>query len=101
MAKDQDNTLLRTTYPRYDRTVLYLALLPIVLFPLFFLAVITAPTAVVLGIFGWRRAYNPVRNFQGWLFAGLLVAGIQCVLLFIGFVALILEAYQSFSGAQG
>lgn len=91
MAQDEENHRFRTTYPRYDRLVLGLAVLPILLT---IFTIITAPIALGLGIYGWNRAYNPVRAYRGTLLIGMAIAALE-----IGFWVLAIGG-AIFSGLQ-
>ena len=88
MAADPENHRFRLSYPRYDRLVLLLALLPILVWPLTFF---TAPVALALGIFGWNRAYNPVKRYRSSLVLGMIFALLE---LIVG-AAVIISAIRS------
>jgi len=71
--------LFRTKYRRYDMLALSLIAIPILVFPLFFLSVVTVPIALYLLIRNWRICRTPVQHFQSRLLVGLAVGGIILV----------------------
>lgn len=77
-------TQLENKRALYDSAALSLALLPLLLWPFTFM---TAPAAIVLAIYSWRKPSSilprtRIRSYLAILIAGLQIAG--WVLLFIG-----------------
>ncbi|MDX2186139.1 MAG: hypothetical protein SFV32_04330 [Opitutaceae bacterium] len=72
----------------YGGAVARLALLPLLMWPL---TLVTAPTAVVLAIIGWRKPGSIVGGGRASLAVGGLIALVQCVLWGILIFNLVLQ----------
>lgn len=60
----------------YDSLALTLALAPVLIFFLFFLTVVTAPIALGLVIYGWKKPGSIVRG-RGRLIAAAIISGLE------------------------
>jgi hypothetical protein len=73
--RDQAWDLFRTSYVRYDTIALGLALLPIILFPLFSLGIVAFPIAIYLVVRHWHTCHSPVQHFRRNMTIALVLAG--------------------------
>lgn len=80
---------------RWDVLVLLLALLPIVLLPMFYFSLFTAPLALFLGLFFWRRPVSLVPRHRGLFLVGMALALAQAGLWAAGIYWIIYQIVSS------
>jgi hypothetical protein len=74
---------------RHDRLAFALAVWPIVVIPLMYFTVVTAPAAIYIAIRRWNSPRGPRRQGRGYLIAALLAALIEIVVWVFIVIAII------------
>ena len=73
----------------YDNLALLLALAPIVLFPFWPMAVISAPATLFVVIYYWRKLESLVPRSRGRFIAAAILASLEIIFLFIALLVLL------------